>query len=117
MLRIQSRVREALAARAPVVALESSVLAQGLPSPQNRQAAQRMVAALERRAVVPAITAGFGGRARAGGAAPTPPGLGRLSGASRARGSTPTSSSAFSSATEFGRSLPAIFPPRSRSAL
>ena len=41
----------------PVVALESSVFAQGLPSPENREAARSMVAAVESRGAVPAITA------------------------------------------------------------
>ena len=40
-----------------MVALESSVLAQGLPIPQNRQAAERMVAAVEAGGAVAAITA------------------------------------------------------------
>jgi len=40
-----------------VVALESSVLAQGLPIPQNREACERMVAAVRDRGAVPAITA------------------------------------------------------------
>jgi pseudouridylate synthase len=39
------------------VALESSVLAQGLPSPQNREAAQRMTAAVRAAGGIPAITA------------------------------------------------------------
>ena len=41
----------------PVVALESSVLAQGLPVPANREADARMRAAVEARGAVPAITA------------------------------------------------------------
>jgi pseudouridine-5'-phosphate glycosidase len=40
-----------------VVALESSVLAQGLPIPQNREAAVQMVGAVERFGAVAAITA------------------------------------------------------------
>jgi pseudouridine-5'-phosphate glycosidase len=40
-----------------VVALESSVLAQGLPIPTNREAADRMMAAVERSGAVPAVTA------------------------------------------------------------
>jgi pseudouridine-5'-phosphate glycosidase len=39
-----------------VVALESSVLAQGLPIPANREAAERMIGAVRRHAAVPAIT-------------------------------------------------------------
>lgn len=40
-----------------MVALESSVLAQGLPVPANRRAAERMVSAISTRDAVPAITA------------------------------------------------------------
>jgi pseudouridine-5'-phosphate glycosidase len=57
ILRVVPGVASALAARNPVVALESSVLAQGLPIPQNREAAERMVAAVERGGALPAITA------------------------------------------------------------
>ena len=41
----------------PVVALESSVFAQGLPQPENREAARRMLAAVRARGAEPAITA------------------------------------------------------------
>jgi len=41
----------------PLVALESSVLAHGLPIPANAEAARRMCAAVELQAAVPAITA------------------------------------------------------------
>jgi len=41
----------------PVVALESSVIAQGLPSPANRDAISRMRSAVEGEGAVPAITA------------------------------------------------------------
>jgi len=44
-----------------VVALESSVLAQGLPVPQNRDAAIRMLAAVASSGAVAAITAVVGG--------------------------------------------------------
>lgn len=56
-LRISAPVADAIAARRPVVALESSVLAQGLPIPANRQAASRMNSAVERAGAIPAITA------------------------------------------------------------
>ena len=50
-------VIEAAFARAgPVVALESSVLAQGLLPPHNRDAAERMLAAVEAAGATPAIT-------------------------------------------------------------
>jgi pseudouridine-5'-phosphate glycosidase len=50
-------VRAALASGRPVVALESSVLAQGLPIPANREAHRRMCGAVERAGAVPAVTA------------------------------------------------------------
>lgn len=56
-LRVLPPVESALAAGRPVVALESSVLAQGLPIPANREAAERMTAAVERAGATPAITA------------------------------------------------------------
>ena len=61
MIRVTPAVQRALNNRQAVVALESSVLAQGLPIPQNRQAAERMVAAVERSGAVAAITAVVGG--------------------------------------------------------
>jgi pseudouridine-5'-phosphate glycosidase len=57
MLRVLPNVEAAIRAGSPVVALESSVLAQGLPIPQNREAAVRMVSAVERAGALPAITA------------------------------------------------------------
>jgi pseudouridylate synthase len=56
-LRYSSVVRVALAENRPIVALESSVLAQGLPIPANAEAARRMARAVESRGAVPAITA------------------------------------------------------------
>jgi pseudouridine-5'-phosphate glycosidase len=56
-VRIVPEVRQALEDRVPVVALESSVLAQGLPIPHNRDAAERMLGAVRRAGAVPAITA------------------------------------------------------------
>jgi pseudouridine-5'-phosphate glycosidase len=50
-------IRRALDAGAPVVALESSVLAQGLPIPGNAEAARRMVDAIEGAGAVAAIAA------------------------------------------------------------
>ena len=50
-------VARAVADGRPVVALESSVLAQGLPIPANREAAERMIAAVRAHGAVPAITA------------------------------------------------------------
>lgn len=50
---VDSALREGL----PVVALESSVLAQGLPEPANREAESRMTGAIRRAGAIPAITA------------------------------------------------------------
>ena len=56
-VRVLAPVAEALANGRPVVALESSVLAQGLPIPANREAAHRMTEAVHRAGALPAITA------------------------------------------------------------
>jgi pseudouridine-5'-phosphate glycosidase len=56
-LRVLSTVADALAWGRPVVALESSVLAQGLPIPANREAAERMTSAAARAGALAAITA------------------------------------------------------------
>ena len=56
-LRISPLVADALARGLPVVALESSVLAQGLPIPANCEAAERMTGAVEAAGAVPAVTA------------------------------------------------------------
>ena len=61
-LRVLPHVADALATGRPVVALESSVLAQGLPIPANREAAERMVRAVERAGAVPAVTGVVGGQ-------------------------------------------------------
>jgi pseudouridylate synthase len=57
LLRILPDIAAALSSGAPVVALESSVLAQGLPVPANREAAERMTRAVQARGAAPAITA------------------------------------------------------------
>ena len=56
-LRWGSEARAARAAGRPIVALESSVLAQGLPIPANREADRRMRAAVLSHGAVPAVTA------------------------------------------------------------
>ena len=56
-IRVLPHIRRALDAGNPVVALESSVLAQGLPVPANADAALRMVGAVESAGATPAITA------------------------------------------------------------
>jgi pseudouridine-5'-phosphate glycosidase len=52
-----SEVSNARLSGRPLVALESSVLAQGLPLPANRDAAVRMAAAVRAMGAVPAVTA------------------------------------------------------------
>lgn len=56
-LRLTPDVWAALRDGRPVVALESSVIAQGLPPPANREAIARMQAAIAGQGAVPAITA------------------------------------------------------------
>jgi pseudouridine-5'-phosphate glycosidase len=56
-LRVLPPIAEALARGLPVVALETSVLSQGLPVPHNADAAARMVSAVEAAGAVAALTA------------------------------------------------------------
>jgi pseudouridine-5'-phosphate glycosidase len=56
-IRIAGEVREALAARRAVVALETSVVAHGLPWPQSLDAARRCAAAVRAAGAVPAAVA------------------------------------------------------------
>jgi pseudouridine-5'-phosphate glycosidase len=65
-VRVLAPIAAALADGRPVVALESSVLAQGLPIPANREAAQRMIAGVEESGALPAITAVSAGVATLG---------------------------------------------------
>ena len=57
LIRVLPRIERALALGEPVVALESSVLAQGLPCPENAEAARVMVDAVEAKGAVAGITA------------------------------------------------------------
>jgi len=59
-------VREALARGAPVVALESTVVAHGLPWPVNLETARAMQEAVRGAGAVPAVVAITGGRIRIG---------------------------------------------------
>ncbi|MHA6628656.1 pseudouridine-5'-phosphate glycosidase [Pseudonocardia sichuanensis] len=59
-------VAEAVAAGRPVVALESTLLAHGLPAPQNRAAADQLEAAVRANGAVPATVAVLDGVARVG---------------------------------------------------
>jgi pseudouridine-5'-phosphate glycosidase len=61
-LRIAEKVRAALAAGRPVVALETSVVAQGLPPPHNLEAARRCAEAVRAGGAIPAAVAVLAGR-------------------------------------------------------
>lgn len=56
-LRVLPHIADALRRGAPVVALETSVLSQGLPVPHNAEAAARMMSAVERAGALAALTA------------------------------------------------------------
>lgn len=56
LVRVSPNVAAAIRDGRAVVALESSVFAHGLPQPQNREAARRMLAAVRARSAEPAIT-------------------------------------------------------------
>ncbi len=56
-LHISERVSAAIAARRPVVALESTIISHGLPRPRNFEAAQEFESILEEAGVVPATIA------------------------------------------------------------
>jgi pseudouridine-5'-phosphate glycosidase len=61
-LEVAAEVAEALSAGRPVVALETSIVAQGLPAPHNLGAATECEAAIKDEGVVPATVAVLGGR-------------------------------------------------------
>ena len=65
-MRVTPDVAAALRGGTPVVALESSVFAQGLPVPANREGADRMMRAVRAAGAVPAVTAVARGVASAG---------------------------------------------------
>ena len=73
---VSEPVRDALAGGRPVVALETSVLAQGLPAPHNLDASAGMAAAIRERGAEPAWVWVDGGAVRVGA---TEDELGRLS--------------------------------------
>lgn len=62
LFEFSAEVEAALAARKPVVALESTVIAHGLPSPQNLGAAHRLEAIVRGAGAVPATIAILGGK-------------------------------------------------------
>lgn len=59
-------VRDALASARPVVALESTIIAHGMPWPENLATAQRLEAAIRAEGAVPATIAVIDGRIRVG---------------------------------------------------
>jgi pseudouridine-5'-phosphate glycosidase len=61
-----AEIAQALAAGGPVVALESTVIAHGLPQPLGLEVAQEMEAAVRTVGAVPATIAVIGGRLRVG---------------------------------------------------
>lgn len=63
---LSEEVRAARTARLPLVALESSVLAQGLPFPDNLSAVRACEAAIRAVGAVPAMVAVLGGQVRCG---------------------------------------------------
>ncbi|MFF8636412.1 pseudouridine-5'-phosphate glycosidase [Streptomyces pilosus] len=66
MLMVSEEVREAVAARRPVVALESTIIAHGLPRPRNLRVALELEAAVREEGAVPATIAVLDGRPRVG---------------------------------------------------
>ena len=65
-LHIAPDIRHALAAGAPVVALETAVLTHGLPPPHHLAAVQRMAAAVRDAGAHPAVVAALDGRLHVG---------------------------------------------------
>ena len=66
LLSIAPEVAEAIAARQPVVALESTIITHGMPFPQNLEMAQGVEAVIRERGAVPATIAIMDGQLRAG---------------------------------------------------
>jgi pseudouridylate synthase len=65
-MRIAPEVAEALEARRPVVALESTIISHGLPRPRNLEVAHDIEAAVRSAGAVPATIALVGGEVRVG---------------------------------------------------
>ena len=85
MLRPSHQVQQALAAAAPVVALESTVITHGLPYPQNVETALAMEAAVREGGATPATVAVLSGRVVVGLSADEIEYLGRRAGAADVR--------------------------------
>ncbi|HRD97091.1 MAG TPA: pseudouridine-5'-phosphate glycosidase, partial [Rubrivivax sp.] len=65
-LDLHPEVAAALRRGAPVVALESTIIAHGMPWPQNAETALRVQAEVQRHGAVPATVAVIDGRLKAG---------------------------------------------------
>ena len=65
-LRIHPKIASALSANAGVVALESTVIAHGLPRPQNLETARRLEGIVHEAGAVPATIAILNGQLRVG---------------------------------------------------
>jgi pseudouridylate synthase len=65
-LEVRADVREALERKAPVVALESTLISHGLPHPQNLEVASEAESAVRAEGAVPATVGVVGGVARVG---------------------------------------------------
>ncbi|GAA4817002.1 pseudouridine-5'-phosphate glycosidase [Streptomyces ziwulingensis] len=66
VLVVSQEVREALGSGRPVVALESTIIAHGLPRPRNLQVARELERAVRQEGAVPATVAVLDGRPRVG---------------------------------------------------
>ncbi|MBT2411799.1 pseudouridine-5'-phosphate glycosidase [Streptomyces sp. ISL-12] len=66
MLVVSEEVREAVDSRRPVVALESTIIAHGLPRPRNLQVARELEEAVRQEGAVPATIAVLDGQPRVG---------------------------------------------------
>lgn len=65
-LKLAEEVREALAARRPVVALETTIVTHGMPYPENLATARSLEAEVRSHGAVPATIAVMGGAVRVG---------------------------------------------------
>jgi pseudouridine-5'-phosphate glycosidase len=66
LISVSDEVQSALAASAPVVALESTVIAHGLPRPQNLETARRLEQIVRAEGALPATIAMISGKMKAG---------------------------------------------------
>jgi pseudouridine-5'-phosphate glycosidase len=66
VLRVSNEVADALAHGFPVVALETSIVGQGLPAPHNLRAARESEAAIREEGAIPAAVAVLDGRVHVG---------------------------------------------------